>query len=265
MYTSDFHIHTEHSYDSACMPVPELVRGAAAAGVTCFGITDHFNSEAHLENLQSSRAAFLQNACEGMFFGVEATVVPAGELYPGKGEEPAMALTQEIAERFKISYVVAGAHRLLAGEYTRANIIADYHRQNMYLARHPLVDIVAHPWWWSGLFQDEDGTFKDMPWFDNFNAIPASMHNEFAAALKENETCCECNLTAFVLKKQYPEKIRRQYVEYLRALFESGVKITIGSDCHAAVYADLRDEAALMLQPAGFRPGDFSHPRLRNV
>ena len=34
--------------------------------------------------------------------------------------------------------------------YERQAVIRDYHRQNMFLATHPLVNIIAHPWWWSG-------------------------------------------------------------------------------------------------------------------
>ena len=61
-------------------------------------------------------------------------------------------------------------------------VIRDYHRQNMFLALHPLVTIVAHPWWWMGHWADGEGNYPAEPWLDDFACIPRSMHDEFAAA-----------------------------------------------------------------------------------
>ena len=79
---------------------------------------------------------------------------------------------------------LAGTHWPMYVPLEREAVIRDYHRQNMFLATHPLVDIVAHPWWWMGHWMDRDGNFPAEPWFDDFDVIPRSMHQEFAAAAK---------------------------------------------------------------------------------
>ena len=48
-----------------------------------------------------------------------------------------------------------------------------------------------------------------------------------------------------------------QYAEFLRELFEKGVRITYGSDSHHA-YGDSRSGVEVYLAPAGFKDGDIS-------
>jgi histidinol phosphatase-like PHP family hydrolase len=129
----------------------------------------------------------------------------------------------------------------------REAVIRDYHRQNMYLAVHPLVDIVAHPWWWHGHWENAQGRYVAEPWFDDFNCIPRSMHQEFAAAAVENNIKVEINMLANLLNGKYPEKFKRQYLEYLAELKEQGVTFSIGSDCHHSHYRVPFDRAAKML------------------
>lgn len=73
----------------------------------------------------------------------------------------------------------------------REVIMRDYHRQNMFLATHPLVDIVAHPWWWHGHWRDSDGCYRAEPWFDDFSRIPQDVHNEFASAAIQHDIVVE--------------------------------------------------------------------------
>ena len=54
---------------------------------------------------------------------------------------------------------------------------------------------------------------------------------------------------------------RHQYVEFLRCIYERGVGMTIGSDCHEPVYGNYQEAAAAMLSAVGFKPADFSMPR----
>jgi len=95
---------------------------------------------------------------------------------------------------------------------------------------------VAHPWWWMGWWQESDGSYRTDPWFDDFRRIPKSLHNEFAAAARENRKAVEINLHAMLLNGQYTERFRRQYTEYLAELKSLGVTLSIGSDCHGATY-----------------------------
>jgi hypothetical protein len=52
-----------------------------------------------------------------------------------------------------------------------------------------------------------------------------------------------------------------QYAEFLRELFEMGIPITYGSDCHGAEggeYPDVRGGVVEILEKVGFGKGDFS-------
>jgi len=223
-------------------------------GISDFGITDHLNTYYNLPDIKNSRKDFdmLDNIC-GMHFGVEVSCVSEWELNelsvkyyekPVWGirrggpacAKPAICLREEDILEFKIEYVVGGTHWPLYVPFERDAIIKDYHRQNMFLAVHPLVDIVAHPWWWMGRWQDPDGKYRREPWFDNFRKIPTSMHDEFASALVESGTAVEINAWACLLNKQYPEDFVSRYVEYLAYHKERNVKFSFGSDTHDATY-----------------------------
>ena len=120
-----------------------------------------------------------------------------------------------------------------------------------------LVDIVAHPWWWMGHWQDDDGRYTTEPWFDDFRHIPRSMHDEFAEAAVQHGTVVEINIGAVLLNRQYPPSFMRQYLEYLAGLRACGVSLSIGSDCHGASYDVDFDAAAEMLAGVGFREEDL--------
>jgi len=46
-------------------------------------------------------------------------------------------------------------------------------------------------------------------------------------------------------------------------MFEKGVKVTCGSDCHRPLYKDHRLGVQKALGPVGFKAGDFSISRFR--
>jgi histidinol phosphatase-like PHP family hydrolase len=142
----------------------------------------------------------------------------------------------------------------------RMAVIRDYHRQNMYLATHPLVDIVAHPWWWMGHWQDGDGNYPGAPWFDDFGVIPESMHDEFASAAIGHGTAVEINIEACLLNPHYPEGFASRYLEYLAMLQSRGVCLSIGSDCHSAHYEIDFEKTGRMLEIAGIKD-DFWRPK----
>ena len=165
--SSDWHIHSHNSCDcvGTGMSVAEIVATAAQKGVTDLGLTDHLHTPFNMPNVRASRAEYL--ACEpgGRFhFGVEVSCVTEweiGEIARGGYDNPtyglreggpagsalAIGLTGEDVEDIGIEYVVGGAHWPMYVPFEREALIRDYHRQNMFLAAHELVDIVAHPWW----------------------------------------------------------------------------------------------------------------------
>ena len=174
----------------------------------------------------------------------------------------AIGLTEADVRQHGIEYVVGGTHWPMYVPMERQAVIRDYHRQNMFLAGHPLLDIVAHPWWWGGKrhWQDQDGRFKAEPWFDDFGVIPRSMHNEFAAAAVESGTKVEVNIAANLLNPRYPESFAPAYLEYLAGLQSQGVCLSIGSDCHSAHYDIDFERAARMLEDAGIEDAFWRLP-----
>ena len=267
--TSDWHIHSRNSCDSACMVVADLVTGAADRGIRDYGITDHIHTPYNLPDIAGSRAEFLANTPSARFhFGVEVSCVSQWELdevATGHYDDPvyglreggtprcelAIGLTAEDIATYQIEYVVGGTHWPMYVPIEREAVIRDYHRQNMFLATHPLVNIVAHPWWWMKYWADSEGCFTAEPWFDDFGAIPTSMHDEFAAAAIEHNTAVEANISACLLNPHYPQRFVAQYLDYLAELQSRGVTLSIGSDCHLEYYEIDFERAAAMLEGAG--------------
>ncbi len=266
---ADWHIHSQNSCDQACMTLADLVAEADTKGIRDLGLTDHLHTPYNLPDVAKSRAEFLSIGPSPRFhFGIEVSCVSQWELEEiarGEYQDPtyglrsggragcelAIGITAEHIRAYQIEYVVGGTHWPLYVPMERQAVIRDYHRQNMFLATHPLVDIVAHSWWWMGHWQDSNGDYPAEPWFDDFGVIPCSMHNEFAAAAAESGTKVEINIGANLLNPHYPERFVAAYLEYLSELQSQGVCLSIGSDCHSAHYDVDFDRAAHMLEGAG--------------
>ena len=267
--TSDWHIHSQNSCDGACMTVSDLVTEAAQRGIRDFGLTDHVHTPYNLPDIARSRDEFLSNEPSPHFhFGVEVSCVSRweiDELATNQHDRPvyglrsggqsgcplAIGITEEDIAKYEIEYVVGGTHWPMYVRLERDAVIHDYHRQNMFLATHPLIDIVAHPWWWMGHWMDKAGNYPAEPWFDDFRIIPRTMHHEFAAAALEHDTAVETNIQAILLNPHYPERFVSQYMEYLVELQSQGVRLSMGSDCHAAHYDIDFEKAGQMLESAG--------------
>ena len=272
---SDWHIHSRNSCDGACMTVAELLRQTAAKGIRDFGLTDHIHTPFNRPDLGASRQEYLDAAPSQHFhFGVEVSCVSQWEIdevATGKYDNPvyglrsggpaggplAIGLTAADLETYGLEYVVGGTHWPMYAPLERQAVIADFHRQNMFLATHPLVDIVAHPWWWHGHWREDDGKFTAEPWFDDFGCVPQSMHDEFATAAIEHRAVVEINIQAMLLNASYPERFKQQYLEYVAELKAKGVRLSIGSDCHSAHYEIDFDAAAEMLATVGISSDDY--------
>jgi len=280
--TSDFHIHTHNSFDAACMSVSDIIDKVKKNGICDFGIADHLNTPYNIPDIDRSRKEYdANNPSEHFHFGVEVSCVSQWELdeiRSGNYDNPVMGIRQggpaggplaiglvaEDIEKYGIEYVIGGAHWPLYVPLQAEAVINCYHRQNMFLATHELVNIVAHPWWWAGHWKDSDGMYRTKPWLDDFRKIPKSMHAEFAAACVENGTIVEINLGAIILKPTqpggpdwgYPEQFIRKYLDYLSYLKSLGVKFSMGSDCHVRYEYDF-PKAEQMLESVGIEDTDI--------
>ncbi len=273
--TSDWHIHSRNSCDEASLAMEDLIAEAPAAGIADFGITDHIHTPYNLPDLAASRQEFLaSNPPPRFHFGVEVSCVSAWELAeiarggherPVYGlrqggpawAEPAIGITEADLRAHGVEYVVGGTHWPLYVPFERQAVIRDYHRQNVFLACHPLVTIVAHPWWWMGHWQDASGKYPAEPWFDDFRVIPQSMHDEFAAALLQHGKVFEINISAILLNRRYPPRFAWQYLEYVAGMKARGVPLSIASDCHGQHYRIDFPAAARMLESIGLKDTDL--------
>lgn len=269
MIRSDWHIHSEYSYD-ASNPLDLIAEGARAQGLRFVGITDHanFNDKSFLGDLRASAEA-VKRAREkypNMILGVEFTPIEKplfdhiaktgsrdGFAAPVQSEPYAieLAVTKEELLELGVRYAIGASHWRVDGPetpgfYTDVEAcIREWYRQQLWLASDERITILGHPWY-----------IGKALWYEDFSVIPHSMNEDIASALKENGKCVECNSHFFTTDKA-TEKFKHQYAEFLRELFEMGIPVTYGSDSHKD-YADLRALPEKYLSEAGFADGDIS-------
>jgi histidinol phosphatase-like PHP family hydrolase len=266
---SDWHIHSEYSYDAA-NSLETIAQNAQAQGLCLVGITDHvnFNDEKFIGDLHSSAAGVkaAQKKYPFMVLGVELTPIEKpefdyiaktgtreGYVAPSQSEPFGieLAASKEELIALGVRYAIGASHwrvdvpngRTLAPDLDAC--IKEWYRQQMWLACDERVTILGHPWWHG----------KGI-WYDDFSIIPRSMNGDLAAALKENGKYVECNSHFFRIPRA-TEKFKHQYAEFLRELFEMGIPVTYGSDAHNA-YGDARPNTEIYLSAAGFVDGDFA-------
>ncbi len=274
--TSDWHIHSRNSCDDACLPIATLISRAAELGITDYGVSDHIHTPYNLPDIAASRKEYLENRPGPRFhFGIEASCVSQWEIdevVAGRGgKDPtygirqggppgaplAIAITQKEIEDYGIEYVIGGVHWVMYVPYEREAVIRDFFRQYMFMATHPLITIVAHPWWWHTHWQEPDGRYITDPWLDDFRKVPQSMHDEFAAAVIQHKKLVEINAEAMLLNPGYPESFKHQYLDYLAGLKAKGVRFSFATDCHDQGYLVNIARAEQMLDTVGITDADF--------
>ncbi len=259
--TTDWHIHTHCSCDSACMEFETLVEEAKKLGITDFGVSDHYHSRIQEADIAASRKEFektLKNHPElkGHFhFGIEATLMSKWEIEKiAKGEytdlpvygfrsggpenaELIFDLDQEFLDKYKIEYFIAGMHWPMYCKTDKQSLLTEYHRQYMYCATHPFTDILAHYCWWDEtLFKINWGLPDAQNPFTYFSDISQTMRSELVAALKENNVAFELN--TFLFGDKNAESMRDEYLGFVADIQRSGVVISMGSDSHSPRLSD---------------------------
>lgn len=253
--TSDWHIHTKCSCDSACMEFETLVADAKRLGITDFGVSDHYHTRIQEPDIAASRKeyeAIIKKHPElsGHFhFGIEATIVSEWEvgkiarkeyselpIYGFRDGGPAGApilfdFDEEFLEKYKIDYVIAGMHWPMYCDLDKETMIKEYHRQYMFAATHPFTKIMAHYLWVDQYYFKYTRNVPDYenPFLD-FAKLSSGMKSELKSALLENDVAFELN--GWLFEEDLPEKFINPYFEWMAELQESGIKIAMGSDCH---------------------------------
>lgn len=273
MIHSDLHIHSEYSYDSA-LPLQTIITAAKERGYRQVGVTDHLNlpNNKFIGCIRDSAENVLKakKDCPMLLLGVELTPIekpffdycvmhPETEWYNPPGYTPPttgpipypleMAMTKEELMSLGVQYAVAAAHGYIDTPAPDVHSIKDcvdaWYRMHMFLAADERTTILGHPYY-HGLHL----------WYDDFSVVPKSAHEELAAALKEKNKLLEMNIDMIVCPYA-SDRFKQQYAEYIRFMFESGVRITYGSDAHGG-YPDRRESLYPYLAKVGFKDGDFS-------
>ncbi len=272
MIHSDWHIHSEYSYD-AKTPLSVIAENAAAQGLRRFGITDHlnFNDTQFLGDINASSTNVLEfrKTCPEMVLGVELTPIEKPRLeyiaktgtregyIPPEQDGPyaiELAATKEYLMSLGIRYAIGAAHWRVDVPYAtklppdRDACIREWYRQQLYLASDERVTILGHPWY-----------IGKALWYEDFSVIPASMNDDIASELKAHHKYVECN-AHFFRTPNATDTFKRQYGEFLRDLFERGIPLTYGSDAHGG-YPDKRESIEPFLRAAGFSDGDITEVR----
>ena len=248
--TTDWHIHTKCSCDSACMEFETLVSDAKELGITDFGVSDHYHTILQEPDIAASRKEFdstLERHPElrGHFhFGIETTLVSAWEadkIRRGEYTEPPIYgfrqggpknapvifdMDEEFLTKYGVEYFIAGMHWPMYCDTDVDSVLYEYHRQYMYAITHPFTDIVAHYQWYdTGVFPGVDNPFVP------FDRVPQSMRDEIKSALLDTGVAFEVN-AGFLDVPVLPDSYRDDYLGWVHDLQNSGVILSFGCDCH---------------------------------
>ena len=297
----NLHIHSLHSCDSACATINDIQKEMLECGMTEFGLSDHYHTVYNLCDIHSAYNDF--HCCKRpaeFHFGIELTCMAKWECdaikkgeYEYIGDDPIYGLRfnqppadadfspcididEETLNKFGIEYTIAGAHWPLKLPNSLAEACDDLFTQMMYLAEHPLVDILAHAWYplhaahrwkdWLGMtgMPKFDKSIID---FSTLAKIPAWMNEKIGEALVKNGTCAEIN-SADLNDLRCPSEYRDVRWRILALWREMGVKFTYGTDQHSAhnVRADIA-ATELMLDLYGFKEDDivYGFPKKRKL
>ena len=278
----NFHFHSQHSCDSACAKILDIMAEMKEFGIEEFGLTDHIHTAYNLPDIISARRDFLASRPpENFHFGVEVSCmdqrecdrVAAGD-YTAWGDEPvygfrdmtdytgdmAIGITPEEIRELGIEFVVGGVHWPLTVSENRDEIIRNYFEQQLFLLRHPSVNVLAHPWDSLEMAVGNWYKYRDVEHIDRtaFRHIPQKYNDALAEALLEEGKGAELNLA--VLGNAVPEV--RQYMLALFADWKrQGVKFTIGDDLHKAHFSkELFEQAEQRFTDLNFTDEDFVLP-----
>ena len=206
MIHSDWHIHSEYSYD-ATLTLEAIATNAKEQGIHIIGISDHanFNDEKFISDIRTSakKVNEARKIYPNIVSGVELTPIAKPEFdhiaktgtregynppFQDKPYDIELAVTKEELISFGVRYAIGAPHWRVDVPRERRKqpdldaSINEWYRQQMYLACDERVTILGHPWYSGGAL-----------WYEDFSVIPHSMNMDIAAALKENGKYIECN------------------------------------------------------------------------
>lgn len=218
----DLHIHTHYlGCADETMTVPAIVERAEKLGLEKIAITDHRWGDDPLDkhHLIHEDLQCLDTDVE-IIFGVEMD-----SCGPGTAE---VTITEQEIEDLGFELIVGGVHGSYFDHPDPEGIIELQQELMLDVARHPVVDVLAHPW----SFMGRDFQSGVLDWMTDMSHIPDDYPKELGAVAAEHETAVEANAGAIWIREAYSEQFVADYEEYLRQVASEGAKIAICSDAH---------------------------------
>ena len=71
----DWHIHSRHSCDGACMKMENLVTGVVEKGIMRYGVTDHIHTPFNYPDIINSKKAYDANYKKDFYYPTKNTRV----------------------------------------------------------------------------------------------------------------------------------------------------------------------------------------------
>lgn len=246
----DYHIHTHYlKCANETMTMPAIVARAEELGLTNIAITDHLNAPEFLDEHRNIKRDLADiDSPVDIIFGVEVNVID-----PDTG---AVSIDERQIEQLGFELVIGGPHASYADSPDPAAIIEKQHRLMMAVVQNPLVDILVHPWWFSGR-EFEAGT---VAWLTDLSLLPDDYITELGEAAAATGTAIEANGTAIFVNANYTEAFIADYGEYLKKLADCGARISICSDAHGIDRMRATQVAGRAVRDAGISPDQLWSP-----
>ena len=215
----DFHIHTKYlGCANETMELDAIARRCREVGAECIGITDHLNTADRLELHRPILADIHALKTDlPVYFGVELNFT---------GRDEGFVFGDDIKADYGFQFAIGGIHSTYLDEYDLTKIIETQHRHHLLTCRDELVDVLVHPWWFSG------GEFrnKGFPAFESVRVVPDPLTRELGQAAVATNTAIEINACANLANR--PAGYLSAYADYLAILADEGVTFALGSDAH---------------------------------
>ncbi len=218
----DCHIHTFYQRcGNETLSVPNIIRRAESIGLKKIAITDHLNTLDRLERFNYIKADIHDVKTDvEVFFGVELNYQACD------GE---FAYNEKIHREYEFEVVIGGIHSTYTESFDPVEIIEIQHRHFMKTLENPLLDVLVHPFWFSG------NTVRQRPpefWENLLLAIPDDMIRSWAEAGTDNRCAIEVNAHAIFFHPLFSDRYKRIYVDLLKKLAGMGALFAVGSDAH---------------------------------
>lgn len=257
---SDFHIHTAYrpGDDGAPeMTVPFLSEYGKTHGYKQMGMTPHWGTDSTCEILYKIRYDLEQAQTEiPIFLGVESNFIDCGE-----------TIALDSVAFSLLDYVVGAADHFNWSDVEKPpktlTAMIDYqHQKLLNIAKHPWVDVIAHPWTGLMLLTCR-GHLPDHPKLTNLSEVPESYFHEFAKAAVAGNKAIEIS-GAFVCeypkKLEEPEKYLEELSTFYHILAENGAVFSINSDAHQPSQLDDAEKTRSFLGSIGLSSIPLWHP-----